>query len=251
MVRIAEIQAKGILNKSKIFEYCLNPYTGCLHGCKYCYASLFMRKYSGHAEPWGQFIDIKVNAPELLRKQLPRARKGTIWIASVCDPYQPVEASYQLTRKCLQEISRYQFPVFVQTKSDLVVRDLDILTGIRDIEIGFSLATDSDRIARIFEPGAPSITRRLKALEKIKSRNLKTFVFVGPILPQKPGKLISMIKGLADKVFIDRLNYSNQFTNFYQQHNLEAFAREEFFEQVKQVLVGELEKQNINYELIF
>jgi len=210
-----------------------------------------MRKYSGHAEPWGQFIDIKVNAPELLRKQLPRARKGTIWIASVCDPYQPVEASYQLTRKCLQEISRYQFPVFVQTKSDLVVRDLDILTGIRDIEIGFSLATDSDRIARIFEPGAPSITRRLKALEKIKSRNLKTFVFVGPILPQKPGKLISMIKGLADKVFIDRLNYSNQFTNFYQQHNLEAFAREEFFEQVKQVLVGELEKQNINYELIF
>jgi DNA repair photolyase len=251
MVKLAKIQAKSILNKSKIFDYCVNPYVGCLHGCKYCYASLFMRRYSGHIEPWGQFIDIKVNASELLRKQLPRARKGTIWIASVCDPYQPVEASYQLTRKCLSEISRYQFPVFIQTKSDLVVRDLDILTGIKDIEIGFSLATDSDRIARIFEPGAPSITRRLKALEKIKSRNLKTFVFIGPILPQSPKKLITMIKELADKVFIDRLNYSNQFINFYQRHNLEAFARDEYFERVKQSLVVELEKQNLNYELIF
>jgi DNA repair photolyase len=251
MVKLTEIQARSILNKSKIFDYCLNPYTGCFHGCRYCYASLFMRRYSGHTEPWGQFVDIKVNAPELLRRQLPRARKGTIWIASVCDPYQPVEASYQLTRRCLKEISRCQFPVFIQTKSDLVVRDLDILTGIQDTEVGLSLATDKDRIARVFEPGAPSINRRLKALEKVKSHNLKTFVFIGPILPQDPVKLITMIKGLADKVFIDRLNYSYQFMSFYRRHNLEVFARDEFFEQVKQVLVGELEKQNINYELVF
>ncbi|MGB9893505.1 MAG: SPL family radical SAM protein, partial [Candidatus Saccharicenans sp.] len=120
MIKLVEKTAKSILNKSKVFDYCLNPYTGCAHACRYCYASLFMRRYSGHSEPWGQFVDIKINAPELLRGQLPKAKKGTIWIASVCDPYQPVEARYQLTRKCLIEISRYQFPVFIQTKSDLV-----------------------------------------------------------------------------------------------------------------------------------
>lgn len=154
-----------------------------------------MRRYSGHAEPWGQFVDIKINAPELLRKQLPRARRGTVWIASVCDPYQPVEARYRLTRKCLAELSRYDFPVSIQTKSDLVVRDLDILKNLPELEVGFSLATDDDRVAALFEPGAPSITRRLRGSGKVKGSNLKTFAFVGPILPQNPGRLVQLLRG--------------------------------------------------------
>jgi DNA repair photolyase len=208
VLKIAEIQARSLLNKSKIFDYCLNPYLGCQHACRYCYAGLFMRRYSGHTEPWGKFVEVKINAPELLRKQLPRARRGTIWIASVCDPYQPLEGKYQLTRKCLREIIPYQFPVFIQTKSDLVVRDLDLLTELQELEIGFSLATDSDKVAALFEPGAPSITRRIKALEKIKAQNLRTFVFIGPLLPLNPARLINLVAGLADKIFLDRLNYA-------------------------------------------
>ncbi len=251
MVKVSEVRARSILNKSKIFDYCLNPYTGCSHGCRYCYAGLFMRRYSGHSEPWGQFVDIKVNAPELLRRQLPRARRGTVWIASVCDPYQPVEVKYQLTRKCLAELSRYDFPVFIQTKSDLVVRDLDILKDLEELEVGFSLATDDDRVAALFEPGAPSATRRLKALEKVKARNLKTFVFVGPILPQNAERLVQQIRGLVDKVFIDRLNYVSQFVDFYRSHNLLPYTGDDFFNRMKEILVKQLEKAGIVYELIF
>lgn len=251
MFKITEVQARSILNRSKIFDYCLNPYTGCSHACRYCYAGLFMRRYSGHSEPWGQFVDVKLNAPELLRRQLPRARKGTVWIASVCDPYQPVEKHYQLTRKCLLELRLYDFPVFIQTKSDLVVRDLDILKDLASLEVGFSLATDDDRTAALFEPGAPPVSRRLQALETIKKYNLRTFAFIGPLLPQDPVRLVSRLRGLVDKVFIDRLNYASQFLDFYRKHRLEAYTRDEFFQQARQALVAELEKCGLQYELIF
>ncbi|MGQ9801067.1 MAG: radical SAM protein [Candidatus Saccharicenans sp.] len=251
MLKITEVQVRSILNRSKIFDYCLNPYTGCSHACRYCYAGLFMRRYSGHPEPWGQFVDIKLNAPELLRKQLPRARKGTVWIASVCDPYQPVEKHYQLTRKCLLELKQSDFPVFIQTKSDLVVRDLDILKDLSSIEVGFSVATDDDRTAALFEPGAPPVSRRFQALETIKKHNLRTYAFIGPLLPQDPVRLVSQLRGLVVKVFIDRLNYAGQFFNFYRRHRLEAYIREEFFQHARQALVAELEKNRIQYELIF
>jgi DNA repair photolyase len=95
MLKVKEIKAKSILNKSKIFSYCLNPYTGCHINCRYCYARLFMRRYSGHREAWGEFIDAKINAPEVLKKQLDKAKKGMVWISSVCDPYQALEAKYK------------------------------------------------------------------------------------------------------------------------------------------------------------
>ncbi|MBC7364373.1 MAG: radical SAM protein [Candidatus Aminicenantes bacterium] len=210
-----------------------------------------MRRYSGHAEPWGKFVDVKINGPELLKRQLSRARRGSIWIASVCDAYQPLEEKYQLTRKCLQEIIPWQFPVFIQTKSDLVVRDLDLLTEFQELEVGFSLATDSDKVAALFEPGAPSITRRIKALEKIKAKSIRTFVFIGPLLPLNPTRLIKLISGLADKVFLDRLNYAEQFLKFYLEHGLEKFYQESYFQNTAQELVALAQAEGIETEKLF
>ena len=130
-MNVQETLAKTILNKSKIHDYCVNPYTGCQVNCRYCYARLFMARYSGHKEPWGEFVDVKINAPEVLRKQLARAKRGTVWVSSVCDPYQPLEAKYELTRRCLEELAKSRFPVTIQTKSKLVLRDLDLLEGVR------------------------------------------------------------------------------------------------------------------------
>jgi DNA repair photolyase len=251
MLSLTEKTAKSILNKSKVFDYCLNPYTGCSHRCRYCYAALFMPRYSGHSEPRGQWVEAKTNAPDLLRRQLVRARPGTIWIASVCDAYQPAEVKYQLTRKCLAEISRFDFPVFIQTKSDLVLRDLDLLQNLKEAEIGFSIATDSDRVASLFEPGAPSISRRLKALEKIKKSNFRTFAFVGPILPQDPVRLISLLGGLVDKLFIVRLNYRGYFIKFYRQHGLEAYAADNYFDQIKAELKAASQKYDFELEEVF
>ncbi|KUK97921.1 MAG: Radical SAM domain protein [Atribacteria bacterium 34_868] len=88
MIVIKEIRAKTILSKSKVYEYVINPYLGCQHSCTYCYAR-FMKKYSGHREAWGQFVDVKVNAPELLKKEIAHKKQGEVWISGVCDPYQP------------------------------------------------------------------------------------------------------------------------------------------------------------------
>lgn len=251
MLTISQVQAKSILNKSKIFDYCLNPFLGCQHACRYCYAALFMRRYSGHKEPWGNFVDIKINAPELLKKQLPRVRRGKIWISSVCDPYQPVERKFELTRKCLKEIIPFQFPVFIQTKSDLVVRDLDILSSFQELEVGFSIATDSDKMAVLFEPGAPSITRRIKALEKIKTRKIKTFAFIGPLLPLNPARLINLLSGLVDKIFIDRLNYPEQFLKFYLQYGLEKYYQESYFQNTGKELEALAREKGIEVEKLY
>jgi DNA repair photolyase len=88
---VKEVLAKSILSKSQVFPYTINAYTGCEHACSYCYAR-FMRRFSGHKEPWGEFVDVKVNAPQLLAKQIQRKPPARVWVSGVCDPYQPLEA---------------------------------------------------------------------------------------------------------------------------------------------------------------
>jgi DNA repair photolyase len=251
MLKIQEVKAKSILNKSKIFDYCLNPYTGCEHNCTYCYARLFMRRYSGHSEPWGEFIDVKINAPELLRKQLERAKRGTVWVSSVCDPYQPIESKYKLTRQCLEELVKRQFPVNIQTKSALVLRDLDLILKFEEKEVGFTIATNDETVAKLFEPRASTVKERLEALEKIHSKGIKTFAFIGPLLPGNPEKLVEQLEEKADRVYIDRMNYMSTMRGFYYRYKLTGAATEKFFFEHKQRLVIELEKRGMRFEVLF
>ncbi len=248
---VREIQAKSILNKSKVFDYCLNPYTGCQVNCAYCYARLFMRRYSGHKEPWGEFVDVKFNAPELLKKQLERARRGTVWISSVCDPYQPLEAKYKLTRRCLIELEDKQFPVNIQTKSKLVLRDLDLFQKFAEIEVGSTITTDDEKISRLFEPGASSVSDRIQMLEKIHKKGVKTFAFIGPLLPGNPEKLIERLFGVVDKVFIDKMNYMSTIRTFYIQHGLKEATTDEFFNEYRERLINELKKKKLKFEVLF
>ncbi|MCG6534121.1 MAG: radical SAM protein [Syntrophales bacterium LBB04] len=251
MLIVKETQAKSILNKSQIFDYCVNPYTGCQVNCRYCYARLFMKRYSGHREPWGEFVDVKINAAAVLRMQLQRAKRGTVWISSVCDPYQPLEAKYELTRRCLEELLEKQFPVNIQTKSKLVLRDLDLLKDFKEIEVGFTITTNDEKIARFFEPGAASVADRMKALEKLHSSGIRTFAFIGPLLPGNPEKLVADLAGLVDKVFIDRMNYVSQIKAFYRQLNLEWAIEDEFFQEYKGRLSSELKRRRIKFEAVF
>jgi DNA repair photolyase len=251
MLTIKEVQAKSILNKSQIFDYCINPYTGCQVNCRYCYARLFMKRYSGHKEPWGEFVDVKINAPEVLRKQLQRARRGTVWISSVCDPYQPLEAKYGLTRRCLKELLEKQFPVNIQTKSKLVLRDLDLLKNFKEIEVGFTITTNDEKIAKLFEPGGSSIAERVKALEKLRASGIRTFAFIGPLLPGDPEKLVADLAGSVNRVFIDRMNYLNQIKAFYRQLKMEWATEDEFFQEYKARLTTALKKRRVKFETIF
>ena len=251
MLKVKEIRAKSVLNKSKIFDYCVNPYTGCQIGCRYCYARLFMRRYSGHKEPWGEFVDVKINAPEVLKKQLSRAKRGTVWISSVCDPYQQLEEKYELTRRCLHELVEKQFPVNIQTKSKLALRDLDLFQAFEDIEVGFTITTDDQRVASQFEPGATSVKERVNALEKIHAAGVRTYAFIGPVLPGSPERLVPDLEGKLDYVYIDRMNYLNSIKGFYKKIGFERETRESFFHEYKKRLTSELRKRRIKYQVLF
>ena len=249
MIKITEVSAKSLLNKSKIYDYCVNAYTGCQVNCRYCYARLFMARYSGHAEPWGTFVDVKVNAPEVLAKQAAKAKRGVVWISSVCDAYQAVEAKYGLTRRCLEILAAERFPVSVQSKSVLLLRDIDIFLRFEEFEAGFTITTDDERIASLFEPGASSVAERLDALAVLKAAGLRTFAFVGPILPGNPEALAAALDGKADKVLIDRMNYMDTMREFYRRHGLEEAMSPAFFTSQTRRLVAELKKRGMAYEV--
>lgn len=248
---VREIEAKSILNPSKIHDYCVNPYTGCEVGCIYCYAALFMRRYSGHSEPWGDFVDVKVNAPALLAKQIVKAKRGTIWFASVCDPYQPLEERFALTRRSLEVLVGRDFPVEIQTKSARVRRDLDVIRRIPDIEVGFTIATDDETIAGMFEPRASPVGERVEVLREFKAAGVSTFAFAGPLLPGNPERLAALLVGAVDRVLIDRMNYVPVVKPFYARHGLLDALTDSFFRTQSARLAKALRARGIRVETVF
>ena len=183
-----EILCKSALNKTGIlgYEYCLNPYVGCAHGCIYCYAS-FMCRFTGHQEKWGEFLDVKVNFPEVLAKQLRSRRKrtvGKVLLATVTDAYQPAEARYKITQASLEVLAEYQLlEVHILTKSALVQRDISILRQLRACEVGFTITTLERNIARVFEPYASPPQLRLAAARQLMKAGIPVWVFIAPLLP--------------------------------------------------------------------
>jgi len=206
-MKIKEIHAKSVLSPSKIYDYVVNPYIGCQHACSYCYAR-FMKRFTGHREPWGDFVDVKINAPELLSKEIKKKRIGTVWVSGVCDPYQPLEARYKITRQCLDILVQNNWPVYIQTRSPLVVRDMDIFKQAGHIDVGLSITTADDEIRKIFEPYAPPVEKRLSAIETLHQNGIRTYVMIAPILP-KAENLIALLTGKVDYIIIDRMNYSH------------------------------------------
>ncbi len=242
---IKEIVSKSILSASKVYPYVINPYTGCQHNCTYCYAH-FMKRFTGHREPWGSFVDVKVNAPDLLKKEITRKKLDRVWVSGVCDPYQPLEGKYKLTRQCLDILAQYQWPVTVQTRSPLVLRDLDILQKGKDFEVGFSVTTADEGIRKLFEPNAPPIMARVNALDQLHQAGIKTFAMIAPILPRAE-KLAEMLAGKVDHVIFDRMNY--HYADWvYRKYGLEAMLTDEYFIQTEHILSSSFAKFGISYQ---
>ncbi len=182
-MKITECACKSAIVKSKIYgvDYAINPYTGCEHACVYCYAT-FMKKYTNHIEPWGEFADVKINAPGVLEKQLRKITEGSVLLSSVTDPYQPVEKKYEITRKCLLALSKSRLDVSILTKSSLVLRDIDVLAGM-NASVGFTITTLNEDVRKKFEPMASPVNERLDAIKKLSENGVQTWVLFGPILP--------------------------------------------------------------------
>jgi DNA repair photolyase len=225
-MRIREVMAKSILSKSQVFDYTINVYVGCQHACAYCYAR-FMKRFTCHAEEWGAFVDVKMNAPELLAKEIAKKKPGRVWISGVSDAYQPLERKYQLTRRCLEILVANRWPVRVQTKSPLVLRDLDILKQGGDVEVGFSITTADERMRRIFEPGAPPVMKRIEALEQLHGEGIRTFAMIAPLLPGAE-RLPMLLKDSADHVLVDRMNY-HYADAVYKKYGMQWAMKDSFF----------------------
>jgi len=228
-VKIVEKLCKTALSRSGLsYDYTINPYTGCLHGCIYCYAN-FMRRFSSHLQdPWGSFVDVKVNLLDVLAKELPKRSGGSVWLSSVCDPYQEVEAKYNLTRRAIELLSSYRkFSISILTKNALVLRDLDLLTQIKDrLDIGFTITTFDPNAQRIFEPYASPLRERIDALTRLSSEGFDTWVFIAPILPYVTEVALETgLKDLAEtgvkKLMTDRYNARGMIIN----QTLRAYER--------------------------
>ncbi len=236
-IAIREIHAKTILTKSGIpgSDYCVNAYVGCAHACSYCYAT-FMKKFTGHAEPWGCFIDVKTNAPELLSRDIRRAVKGNVMISSVTDAYQPLEAKYRLTRQCLDILCANRFPVDILTKSPLVLRDLDVIQRFEQIDVGITITTDDEGMRRVFEPHAPPISARIETLRKLKEQGVSTYVFIGPLLPMHPEKLAEKIRPHADAVLISGMNYPSKTAAVYRRRGITQWLEKGYTDDIQERL---------------
>jgi len=245
---VREIVAKSILSKSEVYDYVVNPYVGCSHSCRYCYAA-FMKRFTGHKEKWGEFADIKVNAPELLAREIQRKRVGRVWVSGVCDPYQAAEKKYRLTRRCLEVLLENQWPVTIQTKSSLVLRDIEILEQFNDIEVGFSVTTADEKIRRLFEPGASPIKERIHALDVLHSRGIRTFAMIAPILPKSEG-LMEQLPGKVDHVLIDRLNYSYA-NRIYKENQMEWAREDAFLIQKAEELQAGFKREGVPVQVLF
>ena len=210
-VVVRETLCRTILNRSSISDYSLNCYTGCAHGCVYCYAR-FMQRFHPHPEPWGAFVDVKVNAAETLRQQVRRAKPGDVFMSSACDGWQPIEAERRLTRRCCELLLERGFQVNILTKSDLVRRDFDVFAG-RSVRVGVTVTTLDERLRRLWEPGASSVAARFRVLEEARSAGLRTGVMFAPLLPflsDTRGSLEAMFERAADlaidDIWVDALN---------------------------------------------
>ncbi len=241
---LKEVQSKTILSASQVYPYVINPYIGCQHNCSYCYAR-FMKRFTGHTEPWGQFVDVKIQAPDLLRREITRRKPGRVWISGVCDPYQPLEAKYRLTRQCLEILSQHGWPVTVQTRSPLVLRDIDILKEGKDFEAGLSVPTADDGIRKLFEPSAPPIKERVRALSELHRAGIRTYAMIAPMLPGAEG-LAEILAGKVDSVIFDRMNY--HYADWvYRKYGLEDKLADDFFDRTGRTLSSAFTKLGVAF----
>jgi len=208
-----------------------------------------MKRTTRHKEPWGDFVDVKINAPELLQQEKDKKPPGRVWISGVCDPYQPIETRYELTKKCLEILVQHNWPITVQTKSSLVLRDVEVLKRANKIEVGLTVTTGDDSIRRLFEPNAPSIKARIRALEELHLSGIRTFAMIAPMLP-KAEELVVMLRGKVDYVLVDRMNY-HYGDWVYRRHKLEATMSDDFFSRTSKQLAFAFEKQGINCRVLF
>ncbi len=207
---IREIEVQSVMTKSSlpVGGFSVNPYVGCPHACKYCYAS-FMKRFTGHTEPWGTFLDVKHWKPITNPHKYDGQR---IVIGSVTDGYNPYEEEFCRTRRLLEELKGTNAEIMICTKSDLVLRDLELLKKFPKVTVSWSINTLDEQFRKDMDR-AVSIERRIAAMRKVYEAGIRTVCFVSPIFPgiTDVKSIIGRVKDFADLIWLENLNLRGQF----------------------------------------
>lgn len=209
-VNVNKKEVKSIITTSKLpdSDFVVNPYIGCTHACIYCYAC-FMKKFTQHNnEKWGEFVDIKTNGPSLVPVNTVKYKNKSITVGSVTDPYQPIERKYRITENIIKRLICLEPKLFVMTKSDLVIRDINLFKRFKDCTVCVSLSLLDDCLRSKIEPFCSSIAKRLQTLKLLYDAEIKTVVFMAPILPYLTEwkKIIQTTKQYTTEYWFENLN---------------------------------------------
>lgn len=223
-----EIHVNDYLTKSNLpaSDYVINPYVGCPHGCKYCYAS-FMKRFTGHKEDWGTFIDIKKCDKEINIKKL---ENKNVFLSSVTDCYNKFEEKYELTRKILKQLVNANCYLSISTKSKLILRDLDLLKQMKNITVSMSINTLDEDFRKDMD-NASSIQERLNTLKELHKNGIHTVLFMSPIFPYITNfkEIIEVSKEYIDEYWYENLNLRGDYKTrilFYIQDKYPEFINE-------------------------
>lgn len=199
------IDVKNYVTKSNLptSDYVINPYVGCPHGCRYCYAS-FMKRFTGHIEPWGSFIDIKHCNKAINAKQL---QGKTVFLSSVTDCYNEFEEKYKITRSILEQLVSIDCDLGISTKSKLILRDLDLLKQCKNLKVSMSINTLDESFKDDMDQ-ASSIKDRLETLKTLHKEGIYTVLFMSPMFPYITNfkEIIEISKDFIDEYWFENLN---------------------------------------------
>lgn len=204
------IHTKDYLTKSNSpdSDYVINPYVGCTHACKYCYAR-FMKRFTGHSEEWGKFIDIKQCEKPI---DLKRTKGKTVFMSSVTDCYNAYEEQYGITRKILEQLVNADCQITISTKSNLILRDIELLKSISNLKVAFSVNTLDENFRADMDKGS-SIADRLYAIKKLHDAGIYTVLFMSPIFPYitEWKEIIDSTKEYVCEYWFENLNLRGEY----------------------------------------
>lgn len=237
-IALREIVVDRVLIPEGQGQYYINPYVGCMIGCDFCYVierADFSRALEGlPSQPWGSYLDVKVNAAEVLAREVTTAAPGPVRFSPILtDPYQGPERRYRITRCCLEVLLEYDFVPVLLTRSALVTRDLDLLKRFKRCAVGLSIPTDDDRMRTIFEPGGDPIEARFEALETLHAAGIPTFAVVQPMLPMNVERVVERLAPVIQSVRVDRMHFAGRVRHLYEEHDLMWALEDRFFEETR------------------
>lgn len=255
-------RVKDYLNKTKLksLDYVINPYVGCPHKCLYCYAS-YMSSFSKHTESWGDFIDVKCTNKKI---NIFKIKGKKVQISTVTDPYNSFEKEFGVTRKVLEQLVKSEALISIVTKSDLVLRDIDLFKQMKFVDVGVSISMLDEDLKAKLEPNSSSIAQRIETLKVLKSEGIKTVCYISPIIPGITvfEKIVEATKDYVDEYCFDKLDLRSSFKtkmfNFIKQEHKDLIAlydaiynkkTSDYFEKIADDITNYCIKNNMKYNI--